>query len=103
LKGVVSFHGLFHAPNLGSQAPIAAKVLMLHGYDDPMATPEHIVAIARELTEAGADWQLHAYGSTSHAFTNPQADSPEHGLIYNAAADRRSWVAMKNFLEEVLA
>jgi dienelactone hydrolase len=103
LKGVVSFHGLFHPPKLGAQAPIKAKVLMLHGYDDPMATPEHVMAIARELTDAQADWQLHAYGRTSHAFTNPEANSPEHGLLYNAAADRRSWAAMKNFLEEVLA
>jgi dienelactone hydrolase len=103
LRGIVSFHGLFHPPKLGQQAPIRAKVLMLHGYDDPLATPEHVMAIARELTDAKADWQLHAYGRTSHAFTNPEANSPEHGLLYNAAADRRSWAAMKNFLEEVLA
>jgi dienelactone hydrolase len=103
LKGVVSFHGLFHPPKLGKQAPITSKVLMLHGYDDPMAKPESVVAIAQELTAAKADWQLHAYGRTSHAFTNPEANSPDHGLLYNATADRRSWVAMKNFLEEALA
>jgi dienelactone hydrolase len=103
LKGVVSFHGLFHAPKLGTQAAITAKVLMLHGYDDPMAKPESVLAIASELTQAKADWQLHAYGRTSHAFTNPEANSPDHGLLYNAVADRRSWVAMKNFLEEALA
>jgi len=102
LKGVVSFHGLFHPPKLGQQKPIAAKVLMLHGYDDPMATPEHVLAIARELTEAQADWQLHAYGHTSHAFTNPAADSPDHGLLYNPVAERRSWTAMQNFLAEAL-
>jgi hypothetical protein len=28
---------------------------------------------------------------------------PERGLVYNATADRRSWIAMKNFFEEVLA
>jgi dienelactone hydrolase len=103
LKGVVSFHGLFHPPKLGKQAPITAKVLILHGYDDPMARPDSVVAIAQELTAAKADWQLHAYGRTSHAFTNPEANSPDHGLLYNATADRRSWVAMKNFLEEALA
>jgi dienelactone hydrolase len=103
LKGVVSFHGLFHPPKLGPQAPITAKVLMLHGYDDPLAKPDSVLAIASELTEAKADWQLHAYGRTSHAFTNPEANSPDHGLLYNAVADRRSWVAMKNFFEEALA
>jgi len=103
VKGVVSFHGIFHPPNLGEQAPITAKVLILHGYDDPMATPDHVLAIARELTEAKADWQLHAYGHTTHAFTAQGVNAPERGLVYNAAADRRSWIAMKNFFEEVLA
>ena len=45
---------------------------MLHGYDDPMAPPEDVLAVAKEFTSAGADWQLHAYGQTVHAFTNPQ-------------------------------
>lgn len=103
VKGVVSFHGLFHPPNLGEQAPITAKVLILHGYDDPLATPERVLEIARELTGAKADWQLHAYGHTTHAFTAPGVNLPERGLMYNAAADRRSWIAMKNFFEEVLA
>jgi dienelactone hydrolase len=103
VKGVVSFHGVFHPPNLGEQAPITAKVLILHGYDDPLATPEHVLAIAREFTEAKADWQLHAYGHTTHAFTASGVNLPERGLVYNATADRRSWIAMKNFFEEVLA
>ena len=36
--------------------PISAKVLALHGWDDPMATPEDVVAFAAEMTGAGADW-----------------------------------------------
>jgi dienelactone hydrolase len=36
-----------------------------------------------------------------HAFTNPQASAPEHGLQYNPVADRRSWQAMRNFFEEL--
>jgi dienelactone hydrolase len=65
--------------------------------------PEHVLAIAREFTEAKADWQLHAYGHTTHAFTASGVNLPERGLVYNATADRRSWIAMKNFFEEVLA
>lgn len=103
VRGVVAFHAIFYPPKIGEQAPITAKVLILHGYDDPYAPPEHMVGIARELTEAKADWQLHAYGQTKHAFTAPEANLPERGLVYNAAAERRSWLAMKNFLEEVLA
>lgn len=100
--GAVSFHGLFHPPALGKQEDIAAKILILHGYDDPMATPTDVVAIAKELTDAKADWQLHAYGHTSHAFTNPGMNMPENGLQYNATADKRSWQSMQNFLSEVL-
>jgi dienelactone hydrolase len=103
LRGVVSIHGLFHPPGLGEQPPIKAKILILHGYDDPMAKPDQMLAIANELTAAQADWQIHAYGGTKHAFTNPEAKAPEHGLQYNATADRRSWIAVTNFLAEVLA
>jgi dienelactone hydrolase len=103
LRGVVSFHGLLHPPQLGEQAPIDAKILILHGWDDPLATPEHVLAVANELSAAGADWQLHAYGGTMHAFTNPGAKLPDNGLLYSAAADRRSRVAMEAFLREALA
>src|SRR5690606_13538343 len=103
LRAVASLHGLFHPPKLGAQPPITAKILILHGFDDPMAPPDALVAIGRELTEANADWQIHAYGRTSHAFTNPQARSPEHGLVYNETADRRSWRELMEFLAEVLA
>ncbi len=101
IDGVVSFHGLFGRPGNTGDNSIKAKVLVLHGWDDPMATPEDVVALAAELTSMSADWQLHGYGNTMHAFTNPQADNPDFGTVYNAAADRRSWTAMQNFLAEL--
>ena len=101
LRGVVSIHGLFHPPGNAGGNSITAKVLALHGWDDPMATPENVVALAAELTSGGADWQIHAYGHALHAFTNPEANDPEHGVAYNSTADRRSWQAMVNFLEEI--
>ena len=101
VKGVVSFHGLFSPPGTGKQEKISSKVLALHGYADPMAQPDTVLALGREMTDAAADWQLHAYGGVVHAFTNPEADMPEHGIKYDANADRRSWQAMKNFLQEV--
>ena len=101
LSGVVSFHGLFHSPDHTRGNKIQAKVLALHGWDDPMVTPELVVALGTELSKAGADWQIHAYGHTLHAFTNPAAQSPESGTQYNDDADRRSWQSLLNFLEEV--
>lgn len=102
LRGVVSFHGLFDPPENLQGRRINAKVLALHGFDDPMVPPEKVVALARELTAGGADWQIHAYGNTVHAFTNPRANDPGFGTVYDATADQRSWQSLKNFLAEVL-
>ena len=100
IRAAISLHGLLTAP--GSTASIKAKVLALHGWDDPMAPPADVQEFAREMSAAGADWQLHAYGNTMHAFTNPQANDPDFGAVYNANADKRSWVAVQNMLAEAL-
>jgi dienelactone hydrolase len=101
IRGAVSLHGILKPSGL-TEPKIRAKVLMLHGYDDPMAPPEDVLAVAREFTAAGADWQLHAYGQTVHAFTNPAANDRAAGMQYDEAADRRSWHALEEFLAEVL-
>jgi dienelactone hydrolase len=77
-------------------------VVAFHGWDDPMAPPEHVVALGRELTEAGADWQIHAFGHVAHGFTNPNADQIGiEGVRYNALAAERSWTSFINLLEEL--
>ena len=101
IAGVASFHGLFDPPGLEPQ-PIKAKVVAFHGWDDPMVLPEAVVALGKELTEAGADWQIHAYGNVAHGFTNPDAAKLEiDGVRYNALAAERSWTSLINFLEEL--
>lgn len=101
VKGVVSLHGIFVPPGLGVQGPINAKVLVLHGWDDPMATPDNVLGLAKELTAAKADWQIHAYGHAMHAFTAEGANAPERGIKYDRHADRRSWAATLGFLKEM--
>ncbi len=101
LAGVVSFHGLFDPPGNSAGNRIRARILALHGWDDPLATPEQAVALTRELSGMGADWQLHCYGNVRHAFTNPAADASAGVTVYNAAADRRSWAAAEDFLSEL--
>ncbi len=103
IKGVVSFHGLFNAANNIQDISIKAKVLALHGYDDPMVTPQQLIEFQDEMTKAGADWQVHSYGQTMHAFTNPAANDPGFGTVYKLEADRRSWLAMQNFFAEIFA
>lgn len=101
VDGVASFHGLLGAPGNTDGNKVKAKVLVLHGWDDPMAKPEDVLTFSKEMSEAGADWQLHAYGGTMHAFTNPGANDPDFGTVYNPAAERRSLAALKDFLSEM--
>lgn len=101
LKGIVTFHGVYDAPNLLTHPKWKAKVLICHGWEDPLATPEQTVALANELTARGADWQLLVHGHTGHAFTNPNAANPAGGMYYQADADRRSWDAMERFLRDI--
>jgi dienelactone hydrolase len=101
LAAAVAFHGLFDPPGLPPQK-IKAKVVAFHGWDDPMVPPEKVVALGQELTEAGCDWQIHAYGHVGHGFTNPNAsDLQIDGVAYNALAAERSWTAFINLLEEL--
>ncbi len=101
IHGVASFHGLFDPSGLPPQ-PIRAKVMAFHGWDDPMVPPRAVVGLAQELTAAGADWQIHAFGNTSHGFTNPNADAlGAPGVHYNALSADRAWTSLVNFLEEM--
>ncbi|WP_340264568.1 dienelactone hydrolase family protein [Sphingobium mellinum] len=100
LAGGVSFHGVYDAPPFPSER-IRTKLLICHGWDDPIAPPEATVALARELTEAGCDWQIHAYGHTGHAFTDHDAKMPDKGLAYQPEADRRSFRSMADFLGDL--
>ena len=84
VQAVASFHGLFSKPEGLTTAPIQAKVIAFHGWDDPMVPPAEVVALGEELTEAGADWQIHAYGGTMHAFMAVGANRPEAGIQLRA-------------------
>ncbi len=103
VAGVASFHGLLGAPGNTGGKKILAKIAAYHGWDDPMVPPKDVAALADEMTKAGADWQLHAYGGTMHAFTNQAANDPDFGTVYNKSAAERSWQAMTNFFVEVFS
>lgn len=101
VAAAVSFHGLFDPLGLPPQK-VKAKVLVLHGWDDPMVPPDKVVALGQELTEGGADWQIHAYGHVGHGFTNPHASEIGiDGVAYNAVAAERSWTSFIDLLEEL--
>jgi dienelactone hydrolase len=99
IAGVASFHGLFDPPGLPPR-PIVAKVAAYHGWDDPLVPPPAVVALAAELTEAGADWQISAFGHVGHGFTNPGATGAMPGIKYDETTARRAWAACDAFLDE---
>jgi len=104
LRGVVSFHGGLQTQRPAQAGQVKAKVLVCHGSDDPMIPTPQVNAFVDEMTKAKADWQVIAYGNTVHSFTNPDADgSMMPGIKFNAQSDARSWLAMKNFFEEIFA
>lgn len=103
IKGAISFHGSLVPPANASAQQIQCPLLILHGYDDPMVPPTQVAAFEQEMTQAKVDWQIHVYSKTMHSFTNPEANDPGFGTVYNPVADRRSWVAMQNFWEEVFS
>ena len=105
LAGVASFHG-----NLATETPaepgmVKAKVLVLHGADDPFVPSEQLEAFRKEMDAAGADYQVIEYAGAVHAFTNPAAT--ENGkkfdlpLAYNEEADKQSWAELQRFLREL--
>lgn len=101
LLGAVSFHGRLSRDPSQPNASIRAKILAIHGRDDPLVPYDEVDSFRQEFTKAGADWQLHLYGGVMHSFTNPAANDPAGGGRYHPDADRRSWQAMKDFLAEV--
>jgi len=101
LGGVASFHGVYDRPSNVIEQTIKCSVLVLHGWDDPLSPSNVVADLAKELTEKNADWSLHAYGHTGHAFTNPKAQAHDKGVFYNEKSDKRAWKSMTNFFEEI--
>jgi dienelactone hydrolase len=103
VAGVVSFHGGLDSPAPQDARNIHARVLALHGADDPYVPAEQVAGFEEEMRKGGVDWQLIAYGNAVHGFTNPaNGNDNSKGAAYNAAADARSWLAMRQFLDEVV-
>lgn len=109
VKGVVSFHGVLGDGAGANQAKpgirakkINGSILILHGHNDPLVNADDIANIQKELTEAGADWQMNIFGHTAHAFMNPVAQDHAHGMIYNEKTAKRAWQDMIEFFKEIL-
>lgn len=103
IRGAISVYGHFDSPPAELTRSIRGKILVLHGYKDPVTSQEELRRFEREMDEAKVDWQAHIYGNAMHAFATPEANDPKAGILYNSAIAARAWIAIQNFLAEVLA
>ncbi len=104
LIDVVTFHGSLGTPNPESDKNIKGHVLALHGAADPIVNTEAVAKFERELTDAGVDWQVILYGNgVMHAITDHvHVQAADHGIKYDAEADKRSWQAASDLLKGTL-
>lgn len=103
VKAVATFHAGLDSPTPADGKNIKGKIMVFHGADDGFVPAENVAAFQKELRDAKVDWQMVYFGGAVHSFTVAEAgNDPSKGMAYNAAADRRSWEAMKGFFAEAL-
>lgn len=105
VRGVVSLHGGLDLVGQDWRAtPAGGQALLLTGFEDPMAGSTRLLALQQQMSEAGVAWEVTSYGHTRHGFTRPDSDRANKPAViaYHARSDRRAWIAMRQFLEEIL-
>lgn len=102
LAGVASFHGNLVGGAPAKKGVIKARVLAATGADDATVPVEQVQEFVKDMTQAGAEFELLSFPGVKHGFTNPAATekAKKYGLplAYDAHADRVSWDALMGFL-----
>jgi len=102
VKGAVSFHGGLDNPTPENAKNIGAKVLVLHGADDPFVPKAQVEAFKAEMKAAKKPFEFVAYPGAVHSFTHKDAgNDPKTGAAYNEEADKKSWSAMLSFFNKI--
>jgi dienelactone hydrolase len=101
LDAVITFSGILDTKMPARRNQIRPRLLILTGELDSRAPRESREAFTREMTDAGAKFEMVIYPGAQHAFTQPYArDANLQGIAYDGDADRKSWAAMLKLLEE---
>ncbi len=107
LDAVASFHGSLGTKTPAEAGGVAPRVLVMTGAADPMVPAEQVAGFEREMTLAGASYELVSYPGAVHAFTNPGATElgKQHGLplAHDANADADSWQRLGALLQTTFA
>ncbi|WP_324075682.1 MAG: dienelactone hydrolase family protein [Erythrobacter sp.] len=95
-----SFHGLLATP-LPAAAPIAPRLLVCHGDADTLVPRADVTGFWEEMDRVGAQWQLMSFAGVEHGFTNPLTPDRKPNPAYDARADRQSWNALMDLIDEI--
>ena len=97
----VAYHSTLALPDASDTLTSKAKLLVLHGAQDPLVPAGGIENFTTTLGQTALDWQLNLYPA-KHAFTNPKANTHNNpALAYNPQVYERSWRAMHLLLSSL--
>lgn len=112
-KAVAVVHPALPEPNAHDWREVGSAILLCTGSEDPICTPDQLLAFSRALQDAGVDWQVNIFGGAEHAFwsrpTNSDgtsADGLDHvqatvpGVGYHPKHAERYWRTVLDFFEE---
>lgn len=114
-RGVAVVHPALPTPRTEDWTDVTGTFLIGTGSEDPLCTPEQVLAFTRALQDAGVDWRVHVYGGAEHAFWAPpmhpdgtptggttHVSATVPGVSYHPAHTVRAWRAVLDLLGETI-
>ena len=96
-----SVHGLLSTEQKMTTKP-SAKLHILHGFLDPMATYQNVKDLIDEFQAVNADWELLYFSNSSHAFTNVNANDHDGSKKFDNKASNASFAHIQHAIEDLL-
>ncbi|MDP4594829.1 MAG: dienelactone hydrolase family protein [Beijerinckiaceae bacterium] len=102
VAAVVSMHGNLKSGMEAKAGEVKASLLVVHGAQDPIAPKSDRDAFEAEMTAAGADWTMLAFGGVYHSFTDPTANRPPSSQ-FSSKASRYGYGLAHTFIADAFA
>ncbi len=111
VKALAAIHPALPATIHSLEWGVGGAFLLGTGSEDPLCTPQQLLAFAAVLQDAGVDWRVNVYGGAQHAFwaaprqsdgvaPTPLATVP--GVGHHALHATRAWRAVLDLLDETM-
>ena len=86
-------------PQLPTTEKPKARLLALHGADDPFVPRTDIAAFTDDLRKVGADWTFVEFSGAVHSYTDVDAKVPGKSM-YDEKTAKRAYSMMRAFFDE---